>query len=208
MNKPAAKEKITFRRYFISGLIVFLPLALTAYLFVLTINMADSVLGKYIQPYFYREFGFYFRGLSILIFLCLIFLIGFLATNFLGRQIHLFFERIILRLPFFKQVYPAFKEIALFLFSRDKTAFKQVVLVEYPRKGIYSFGFLTNDTSRKVSSHVSADLCNIFIPSTPSPLTGFLILAPRAELIFPDITVEDAIKMLVSGGVVNPHEMV
>ena len=191
------------RRYFISGLVIFLPLALTINLFALTINFADGILGKYIEPYFSREFGFYFRGLSILIAVLIIFLIGIFGSNFLGRRLYPVFEGLLLRLPFFKQVYPAFKEMSLFLFSREKTlAFKHVVLVEYPRKGVYSLGFITNEAPQKFCQKVGKELTNVFIPTTPSPLTGYVIFVPKDELILPDITVEEAIRIIVSGGVV------
>jgi len=90
------------RRYFVSGLAVFLPLALTIYLFILTLNLADGLLGKYLEPYFSQEFGFYFRGLGIIICVLIILAIGFLATNFLGRKIYAFFESLLLKLPFFR----------------------------------------------------------------------------------------------------------
>src|SRR5439155_10906429 len=109
----------------------------------------------------------------------------------------------LLKLPFFKQVYPAFKEIALFLFSREKFSFRQVVLVEYPRKGLYSVGFLTNEASGQVSQKIGRDLCYVFVPHTPSPLTGFLTLIPKGDLIFPDISVEEAIQIIVTAGVIK-----
>ena len=191
------------RRYFLSGLVIFLPLALTVKLFLWIFYIADGFLGKYIEPYFAREFGFYFRGVSILICLLLILLIGFLGTNFLGRRIYPFFERLLLRLPFFKQVYPAFKEMSLFLFLRDKQfAFQQVVLLQYPRVGIYSIGFLTNNAPQRICEKITPDLCYVFIPTTPSPWSGFVMLVPRKDLIFPELTVEEAIKVIVSGGVI------
>ena len=192
------------RRYFVSGLVVFLPLALTVYLFILTLDVADSIFGKYIEPYFFREFGFYFQGISIVILLLIILLIGFLATNFFGRKIHNIFERVILKLPFFRQVYPAIKEISVFLFARERPAFKQVVLVEYPRKGVYSIGFLTSDTSRRLAQYMGKEMCNVFVPSAPGPLTGYVLMVPKEELAFPEVTVEEAVKLIVSGGVVNP----
>lgn len=193
------------RRYFISGIVVFLPLALTIYLFFLAIEFADGLLGKYLQPYFYETFGFYFRGLSILIGIYIIIVIGFFVTNFLGQKFYSFFERLLIRLPFFKQVYPAIKEMAIFLFSRDQLkSFKQVVVVEYPRKGIFSFGFLTNDSSRRIKEKTRHELCNVFIPSAPGPLTGFAVMIPKRDIIFTDISVEEAFKFIVSGGVVNP----
>ena len=194
------------RRYFISGLIVFLPLALTINLLVLMFNISDGFLGKYLQPYFAREFGFYVRGVSILVCLVLIVMLGFFVTNFFGRRLYPLFEQFLLQLPFFKQVYPAFKEIALFLFTREKFNFRQVALIEYPRKGIYSFGFLTNEVPVKVAESAKQELCYVFMPHTPSPLGGFLIMVPKAELILPDISVEEAIKTIISGGVIKPPE--
>lgn len=195
------------RKYFISGLVVFLPIALTVYLFFLAIDFADTFFGK-----FFGKVGLEFanyRGLSIIVGLFIVFMIGFVTTNFLGRKIHNFFERLVLKLPFFKQVYPALKEMAIFLFARDRLAsFKKVVLVEYPRRGIYAIGFLTNDTSKEICDNTKKELCNVFIPSSPGPLTGFTVLVSKKEIIYTRISIEDAFKFIVSGGVVNPHEFV
>ena len=195
------------QRYFISGLIFFLPLTLTVFLFVWTVNFADGLLGQFIKPYFIEWFGFYFEGMSIVIGIVLIVLLGILATHVFGK-IYGFFEKLILKLPFFRQVYPAIKEMAVFVFSREKLAFKQVVVIEYPRKGIYSFGFLTNEcSSAKVCDNIGQELCNVFVPSAPGPLTGFVVMVPKKDLVFSDVTVEDAIRFNVSGGVVNPSQM-
>jgi uncharacterized membrane protein len=193
------------KKYFLSGLIVFLPIGLTIYVLILTVNFADKLFGN-----IFSQFGLSIaniRYVSIFLGIYMIVLIGFFTTNFLGRKIHDFFERLFLKLPFFKQVYPALKEMAIFLFTRERLAsFKQVVLVEYPRKGIYSMGFLTNDSSRDIRESVNKELCNVFVPSTPSPLTGFTIMVPKKELIYTKISIEDAFRFIVSGGVVNPHE--
>lgn len=195
------------RKYFISGLIVFLPIALTIYLFYLAIAFTDNFFREFFEKLGFG-FGDYY-GLSIIIGISIVILIGFITTNFLGRKIHGFFERIVLKLPFFKQVYPALKEMAVFLFARERLAsFKQVVLVEYPRKGIYTMGFLTNDSSKEACDSIGKELCNVFVPSSPGPLTGFTILIPKKEIIYTKISIEDAFKFIVSGGVVNPHEMV
>ncbi len=195
------------RGYFISGLIAFLPLMLTINLLLLAFNFADRALGKYIEPYFSREFGFYFRGLSILLCLVLILILGFFVNNFLGRKIYLRLERLLLNLPFFKQIYPALKEISLFVFSKKRMNFRQVVLVEYPRKGIFSMGFLTNETHKKIVEKTpEKELCNVFVPHTPSPFGGFMIMAPKKDLIFLAMPVEEAIKIIVSGGVIKSAE--
>ena len=193
------------RKYFISGLIVFAPLTITAYLFFILINSVERFFSKIFHPLFYESLGFYFYGLSILVALYVIIMIGFLITNILGKRIYDFFERLLVRLPFFKQVYPALKEMVLFLFTEDRTKqFKGVVLVEYPRKGIYSMAFLMNDSSPHVCEKAKEDLCNVLIPSVPNPITGFVILVPKKDIIFVDISIEEAFKLFVSGGVVNP----
>ena len=193
------------RKYFLSGLVVFLPISLTIYLFFLAIDFFDGILGKYLEPFFAENFGFYFSGLSIIIGVSIIILIGFLATNFLGKKIYHFFDGMLERLPIFKSIYMAMKEMATFLFARDRfSSFKKVVLVEYPRKGIYAFGFLTNDTSERIAKKTKKELCNVFLPSAPGPLTGYVVLVPKNEIVLLDISVEDAIKVIVSGGVVNP----
>ena len=192
------------RRYFIAGLTVFLPVLLTIYVLVVVFNFADGFLGKFIKPIFVNFFGFYFRGLSIVIFVVMIFLIGFLVTNFLGRKLYPIIEKGLLKLPFFRQVYPTMKEIAVFLFSRDKSTFKQVVLVEYPRQGMYSLGFLMNDSPKEICEKTKQDLCNVLVPTAPSPFSGYIVLVPRQEIIFLDISIEQGIKFILSDGVVNP----
>ena len=195
----------SFKKYFISGLVVFLPIALTIYLFYLAIGAADNLLGKYLAPYFYENFGFYFRGISIIVGVYIIVLIGFLATNFFGKRIYEFFDGLFAKIPLVKQVYPAIKEIATFLFTRDQMkSFKQVVIVEYPRKGVYSMGFLTATGSPKICELTKKELCNVFLPSAPGPLTGFVVMFPKKEVVFTDVKIEDAFKFILSGGVVNP----
>jgi len=195
------------RKYFISGLVVFLPIALTVYLFYLAISFTDKFFKEFFEKLGFG-FGDYY-GLSIIIGIGIIILIGFITTNFLGRKIHGFFEKIVLKLPFFKQVYPALKEMAVFLFARERlSSFKQVVLIEYPRKGMYAMGFLTNDSSHEICDKIGKELCNVFVPSSPGPLTGFTILVPKKDVTYTQISIEDAFKFIVSGGVVNPHENV
>lgn len=193
------------KKYFITGVIVLLPVVLTWYLLIFIITMADDLLGRFIEPYISENFGFYFHGLSIIIAAYLIVVVGFFASNYFGKQVYEFFERLFVRLPFFKQVYPALKEMATFLFVQDrKSSFKKVVLVEYPRKGIFTMGFLTSDSSTRINELAKGEMCNIFISSSPSPLTGFTIIVPRKDVVVTDITVDQAFKFIVSGGVVNP----
>lgn len=196
---------VNLRKYFVSGLLVFLPVALTVFLFIWVISFADGLLGDYIQPLIKHYLGFYIPGLGLLVGVILIILIGFFATQFIGAKLHGAVEKVLLRLPFFKQVYPAFKEIASFFFSQKKLAFKTAVVVQYPSKGIYSIGFLTNESSEKIKDLTGEDLCNVFISSSPSPFTGFAVMMRRKDIIVTDISIEEAAKFIVSGGVVNPQ---
>ena len=194
-----------FRKYFFAGLAAFLPIALTVYLLVLFFNLLDGILGKYLAPYFQREFGFYIKGIGIILFISIITFIGVLASSFLDRRIYAFFEGFLVKLPFFKQVYPAVKEISSFILPQGKPSFQQVVLTEYPSKGIFSMGFLTNTTSSNITQHCEGeDFCTVLIPTMPNPLSGFIIIVPRKNLKFRKISVDEAIKFFVSGGVVNP----
>ena len=113
-------------------------------------------------------------------------------------------DKALRKFPLVRHVYPAVKQITAFLFASQQQAFKKVVLVEYPRRGIWSIGFITNESFQEVKQKTKQDLLNIFIPSSPGPLTGFFTLIPRKEVILLDIAVEDAIKLLVSGGLLNP----
>lgn len=195
---------VKLRRYFLSGLVALLPLALTVYLFVLMAHFADGLIGKFIQPIIKEKWQFYIPGLGIILGVILIIVVGFFVTNFLGKKIHAAFENLLLRLPFFRQVYPAIKEMALFLFSREKLRFKQVVLVEYPRKGVFSVGFLTNESHPKLCELTKKNLRNVFIPSAPGPLTGYILMVPEEDMYFTSVPVEEAFKFILSGGVVNP----
>ncbi|MCA9403832.1 MAG: DUF502 domain-containing protein [Candidatus Omnitrophica bacterium] len=204
------------RNYFISGMIIFLPLTLTVVLIIWGLTSLDSWLGNVLQPIIEDRYGedFYFTGvyrvafhtLCVVLLIYIIILIGMFARNFVGQKVYDIFEQMLVKLPFFRQLYPAFKEIAIFLFSRERlVSFKQVVMLEYPRKGIYSVGFLTNDAPPQVKDVIKKDLCNVFISTSPSPLTGFTVIIPRKELIFLDISIEAAFKFILSGGVVNPQ---
>lgn len=203
------------RNYFVSGLVIFLPMALTVYFFILTLGFLDHRIAEFIEPIMSKKYGYYYTGMNrfaihflcVLIWVFLIILIGVLTRHFLGKKIYDFFERLFGNLPFFKQVYPAFKEMVNFLFPRDQMAsFKQVVLIEYPRKGIYSLGFLTNDAPKEVMQKTNQDLCNVFVPTSPSPLTGFTTIVPRSDLILLDMSIEGAFKFIISGGVVIPAQ--
>jgi len=192
------------KRYLIAGILATFPLLITIYILVVLFQFADGIVGKFINTYLKKFLGFYIPGLGLILFLIIIFLIGFLTTHFLGRRLYFILDRALRRFPLVRFVYPSVKQIVAYLFASQRQAFKKVVLVEYPRRGIWSLGFITNEGFREVKEKTKQDLLNIFIPSSPGPLTGFFIIAPRREVIVLDIPIEDAIKLIVSGGLLNP----
>lgn len=192
------------RRYFLTGLAVLLPVVLTGYIIFVVFKFADNLLGRHINKYLYDLFGFYIPGLGLLLTVLIIILAGFFSSNFLGRKLLPFFEKILLRLPLVNQLYSPAKKIVSFFFSAKQQLFKQVVLVEYPRKGIWSLAFVTNEGTSEVSEKIGKEMLNLFIPSTPGPLTGYFMFVPKEDVVFLDISVEDALKLFISGGVLNP----
>ena len=188
------------RRYFLTGLAVGLPVILTIYIIVVIFSFIDGILGGFLD----RLLGFHVPGLGFILSVIIIFLIGFLATVLIGKKIFINLENIFLKFPLIHQIYPSAKQIINFLFSKDKPQFKKVVLIEYPRKGIWSLGFITNEAVQEVKTVTGQDLLNVFIPSSPGPITGYLIFVPKQDVVFLEMTIEDGLKLIISGGVVNP----
>jgi uncharacterized membrane protein len=199
------------KRNFIAGILIFLPLLLTVNILIILFQFADGILGKFINTYLKQTLGFYIPGLGLILFLIIIFLTGFLTTHFLGKRLYIVLDRSLRRFPLIRHIYPSIKQITEFLFASGRYEFKKVVLVEYPRRGIWSLAFVTNEGLKEARDKTRQDLLNIFIPSSPGPLTGFFILIPRQEVIFLEIPIEEAIeipieeaiKLIVSGGLLN-----
>jgi uncharacterized membrane protein len=196
------------RKYFITGLLIVLPVLITLYFFISLFSFFDNILGRYISRVTMEFLGYKIPGLGLIVFIVLIFVTGFFATNFIGRKILLYFEKIWFNFPIVRKVYPAVKQVTHFLFDdKIQGRFQKVVLVEYPSEGIYSIGFVTNDAAGVIKDKSGKDLLNILVSSVPNPLTGMLILMPREDVVFLDMTVEEAIKIVVSGGVFNPGDL-
>lgn len=197
------------KRYFLTGLLVVFPILATVYLFVTLFLFFDNILGRYIAKLTESYLGMTIPGLGLLVFFLIVLLTGALATNLIGRRLIGFFERLWLKFPLIKNVYPALKQIAQFLFSHKfQGDMRRVALVEWPRKGIYMLCFITNVTGVYFEEKLGGDeFCNVLIPSVPSPVTGFYVIVPKKELIFLDLSVEDAMKLIISGGVLNPKDI-
>lgn len=195
------------KRIFASGLTVIIPLTITIYIFIALFYFVDNILGRFINDIFYARLGYRLPGLGIVFFILIVFLLGVLAEISRIRIFHWFaakFEKFFFSLPLVEKIYSPVRQVVSFLFFSPTANFKKTVLVEYPRKGIYSLGFITNDSTIAFAQKGNKKYYNIFVPSSPSPLTGFTIIVEEREVIFLDIAVDKAIKMIISGGLLNP----
>jgi uncharacterized membrane protein len=190
------------RNYFLTGLFIMIPLVVTILLLIWAFNQTDAILGGLI----YRIFKIRILGLGLITLLILITLTGLLAHNYLGRKLITFGENILHKIPILSNVYGMAKQITETLTKADKNSFRQVVLVEYPRKGIYSPGFLTSEAPISINLQTGQKLINVFIPTVPNPMTGFLIMVPEEEVTVLDMSIEDGFKLIISAGVIQPKE--
>ncbi|MFA5403157.1 MAG: DUF502 domain-containing protein, partial [Candidatus Omnitrophota bacterium] len=164
----------------------------------------DSLFGVIINKYLEEVLGFTLPGIGLILGILLILIIGFVVSHLLSKKALPVIEGWFLKLPAIRQVYPPIKEIVGFIFSRDKPAFKKVVLVEYPCAGIWSVGFMTNDGFREAQEKLGQELVHILIGSTPSPWSGFFILVPKVKVKFLEMSVEEGMKLIISGGILKP----
>ncbi|MDD5196747.1 MAG: DUF502 domain-containing protein [Candidatus Omnitrophica bacterium] len=192
------------KRYFAAGILVGLPVFLTFYLLFIIFKFLDSLFGVIINKYLEEVLGFTLPGIGLILGILLILIIGFVVSHLLSKKALPVIEGWFLKLPAIRQVYPPIKEIVGFIFSRDKPAFKKVVLVEYPCAGIWSVGFMTNDGFREAQEKLGQELVHILIGSTPSPWSGFFILVPKVKVKFLEMSVEEGMKLIISGGILKP----
>lgn len=194
----------TLRRYLITGLVAVVPVFLTIYVLFIFFRFTDNILGRFLNVYLENTLGFYIPGLGILIFLLFILVIGFLANRYIGRRIFPLIDRLFFRLPLIRNIYPTFKQIISFILAQKEFGFKKVVMVEYPSRGIWSLGFLTNEEFTRISQVTNREMVSIFIPSSPGPFTGFMVFVAKEDVRFPDISIAEALKIIISGGVFKP----
>lgn len=192
------------RRYFVTGLLTILPLYITVYFLILIFRFINGIWGKFINFYLRKNFGFVIPGLGFILGVITILVVGFIATRIFGKRVFHALELWFLKFPGIRQIYSPAKQIIDSFISKEKPAFKKVVLVEYPSRGIWSVGFLTNEGFREACDKAGEELMHVFIATTPSPLTGFLALIPKKNVKFLDISIEDGIKLIISGGIVKP----
>ncbi len=189
------------RNYFITGILVLIPIGITLYLTLFLIKISSKILPKEINPNSYLPYDI--PGLEILISLILITFIGWLSLTFIGQRLVQFFEKILNRIPILRTIYSSVEQL-IENFSQDKKNKKSVVLVQYPRQGIWAVGFATKENSGKIKNAIGQDTINVFVPTTPNPTSGFLLMFPIKDVIFVDLTFEEASKFVVSAGSINP----
>lgn len=186
------------RRLFIRGLIALIPLVATIYVLNLIFSFLDGLLSVFVRDLF----GIEIPGVGALASILLILFIGFIVTNVLGARLIRFAENLLHKIPLAPKIYFAIKQIIDAFSLQGKHTFSKVAMVEYPRKGIYSLGFIISDCRPEIQAAAGKKLINIFVPTTPNPTTGFLLMVPEDDIVVLDMTVEDGLKLILSAGMV------
>ena len=193
------------KRYFITGLLIWAPLGITIWVLSFILGMMDQsimLLPTEWQPR--NHLGFHIPGLGALMTLLIVFLTGLLTANFIGQRLVRWWEALLHRIPVVRSVYQSVKQISDTVFSPSGQAFRQAVLLQYPRQGSWTIGFLTGKPGGEIADHLSGEMVSLYVPTTPNPTSGFFLMVPKADVIELDMSVEDALKYIISMGVVAP----
>ena len=190
------------RNYFITGVVVLIPIGITLYLTLFLIKISSKLIPKEINPNNYLPFSI--PGLEILLSIIFIIFIGWLSLSFLGKRLLKLVNDLFKRIPILRTIYSSILQMTETFSQNTKKNKKNVVLVQYPRKGCWAVGFATKDNKGEISKKTNEDLVNVFIPTTPNPTSGFLLMFPKSEIIFLDMDFEQASKFIVSAGSTNP----
>ncbi len=189
------------RNYFITGIIILVPLGFTLYLTIFLISISSKLIPEEINPNSYLPFSI--PGLEIILSIIFITLIGFISLSLIGRRILRLINDLLKKIPFLRTIYSAIGQMTE-TFANKKGKKKNVVLVQYPSKGSWAVGFATKDNKGEISKKTNDTLVNVFIPTTPNPTSGFLLMFPKKEVIYLDMSFEEASKFIVSAGTSNP----
>ena len=200
-NKPKKSLLSSLRNNFIAGVVVLIPIGITLYLTLFIINVSSKLIPKEINPNHYLPYNI--PGLEILIAVLLITIIGWLSLSFIGKRLFNLFESVLNKIPIIRTVYSAVEQL-IETFTKSKSDKKTVVLIEYPRKGVYAVGFATKENTGEIKNKAGKELINVFVPTTPNPTSGFLLMFPKDEVIYLDLSFEEASKFIVSAGSFNP----
>jgi uncharacterized membrane protein len=204
------KLKSTFREYFLAGLIALLPLWLTLTIVWIIFKWVSNIAMPMLFPIFHILFGYDRAGIlvrlvSFVVTVALIWFVGIIAKDLLGKRVLISIESVLIKVPFVKEIYLSVRKLVQFLFM-NKRSFRQVVLLEFPRTGLYAIGFVMMDAPLEIQNKTGKTLVNIFVPHTPNPTGGFLLHVTHDQLIPLNMSVDEAIKMVISGGIIVPDE--
>lgn len=205
LNGRVVKVRSKLKTYFITGLLVIVPMALTAYILWVIITMMDGLLNLLpprLRPTAYLPFPI--PGLGLIMTVFLILFVGLITRSVLGKKLVGIGEWIVGKIPMVRSIYQATKQLTEAIFLPKSDSFRNVVLIQYPRKGIYSLGFVTGVSKGEIQGKTPSKVINVFVPTTPNPTSGYYILVPEEDTIPLDMTVEDAFKLIISGGMVTP----
>jgi len=209
-NRAFMKLGAKLRAYFFTGILVTAPVAMTFYVAYKVILWVDTGVSKLLPPQlrsYYDTLPFTIPGLGIIVLILVMTLIGMFAAGFIGKFFIRLGDWIVKRIPLISTVYSLLKKVFETFLSDKTSAFSKVVLLEYPRKGIWILGLVSTDTEGEVKDILKQEMVNVFVPTTPNPTSGFLIFMPKKDLVYLDMTVEEALKFIISGGIVSPDEV-
>ncbi|CAN4274825.1 COG2928 Uncharacterized conserved protein [Methylophilaceae bacterium] len=193
------------KKYFITGLLVLVPLFITVWVISGLVGMMDQSL--FLLPETWRpkaQLGLEIPGMGAILTLLIIFVTGVIATNFFGKRMILVWEALLARVPVVKSIYASVKQVSDTLFSDSGNAFRQAVLVQFPRPGAWTIAFVTGKPGGDVANHLSGDYLSVYVPTTPNPTGGYFLMLPRADVVELDMSVDEALKYIISMGVVAP----
>ena len=194
------------KKYFITGLLIWIPLSITVMVLAWIINTLDGWvmpwLPQHLQPQ--TIFGFNIPGLGVALCIFILFATGVIGANVLGQRIVRFWEALLARIPVVKSLYYSIKQVSDTLFSDNGKAFSKALLVQYPREGIWTIAFLTGTPGNDIAQRLSGDYVSVYVPTTPNPTSGFFLMLPAVDVIELDMSVDEALKYIISMGVVAP----
>ncbi|MEO5343215.1 MAG: DUF502 domain-containing protein [Gammaproteobacteria bacterium SHHR-1] len=196
------------KRYLVAGLLVWLPLGVTLLVVRLLVNWLDGVM-RLLPPQYQPEqlLGFHIPGLGVVLTVLVVLVTGMLVANFFGRKLVALWERLLSRIPLVRSVYSASKQLTETLFADSGQSFRQVVLVEFPRRESWTLAFVTGHEAGEVARLLGRDLVNLYVPTTPNPTSGYFIMVPRMDVIELDMSVDDGLKAILSmGAVMSPDK--
>ena len=202
MEKKSIKKSIfaKLRNNFIAGIVVLIPIGITLYLTLFFIRISGNIIPKEINPNNYLPFNI--PGVEIFVALIFITIIGWISLSFLGKKFFELFNNILKKIPILRTIYSAIGQMTE-SFTKSENKQKSVVLLEYPRKGVWAVGFDTKENEWIIKDKINQDLINVFVPTTPNPTSGFLLMVPKKDLIYLEVSFEQASKFIVSAGTTN-----